>query len=63
MGCSHSAFDPDQHDYCPNCGESDTEKVALEIEREHLRALLTRVLAAEGRCPTKLLIDISRALA
>jgi hypothetical protein len=34
-----------------------------DIEIEHLRALLTRVLAAEGRCPTKLLIEISRALA
>jgi hypothetical protein len=31
-------------------------------EIEHLRALLTRVLVAEGRCPTRLLIDISRTL-
>ena len=34
----------------------------VEQEREHLRALLTRVLVAEGRCPTRLLIEISRAL-
>ena len=35
---------------------------AVEQEREQLRALLSRVLAAEGRCSTRLLIDISRAL-
>ena len=35
---------------------------AVEQEREQLRGLLTRVLAAEGRCPTKLLHEISRVL-
>ena len=35
---------------------------AVEQEREQLRSLLSRVLAAEGRCPTRLLHDISRAL-
>ena len=35
---------------------------AVEQERKQLRSLLARVLAAEGRCPTRLLHDISRVL-
>jgi hypothetical protein len=35
---------------------------AVEQEREQLRGLLARALAAEGRCSTRLLHEISRAL-
>ena len=34
----------------------------FRAEIEQLRSLMSRVLAAEGRCPTKLLHDISRVL-
>jgi hypothetical protein len=33
-----------------------------DAEIERLRALLTRVLVAEGRCPTSLMQDIRAAL-
>jgi hypothetical protein len=33
-----------------------------DAEIERLQSLLSRVLAAEGRCPTRLLIEISRVL-
>ena len=54
---------------CPYCGATahgvEMTRLAKEIleETERLQSLLSRVLAAEGRCPTKLLIDISRVLA
>ena len=37
IDCTHSNFDPVEHDYCPDCGESDTDKIELVLEIERLK--------------------------
>ena len=56
----------EKYDHSP-CQAHPYELIAQYVdeqrnESEQMRNLLTRVLVTEGRCPTKLLIEIRNAL-
>jgi hypothetical protein len=36
MNCKHPSFDVNEHDYCPDCGETDVHKI---IDERHIATL------------------------